>query len=388
MSQALSPELIAAARRAEADPGLAATLAAQCPDLDGAALDTAIHPDCQMLAHSLRTHGDANRAVSQYFAVAMQQYQVVHQLLQRLFDRPEDAAFLDFACGYGRLLRFLVHSLPAEHIHAAEIQRDAVDWVRDRYAIDAQASSSDPEDFDPGRRFDMIWAASLFSHLPDDLFGRWLARLGTLLDDGGALCFSVHDEATLPSDMSVPEEGLLYIAGSENADLDPSIYGTTFVKSAYVERAIRQHLGADTAVRRLPRLLAHEQDIYVVTRGERDLSGLDEFRYGTRGWLDELHVDRDAGRIELAGWAGSLDAVPFDHVEIRLGDRVHRQAVGEPMPKVVEVLGNPGLANSGFCCTLELPEDPTPYLSLSAVAADGERALIYAGRLETDIPRR
>jgi len=381
MFEALSSELIASARRAQADAELAETLAAHCPDLDGAALDTAIHPDCQMLAHSLRTHGDANRAVSQYFAVALQQYQVVRQLLQRLFDRPQSVELLDFACGYGRLLRFLVHSLPGENIHAAEIQHDAVDWVRRRYAINALTSSSAPEDFDPGRRFDMIWAASLFSHLPDNLFRRWLARLGALLDEGGALCFSVHDEATLPADMAVPDEGLLYIAGSENAELDPSIYGTTFVSATYVERIIRERLGNDTAIRRMPRLLAHEQDVYVVTRGERDLAVLDGFRYGTRGWLDELHLDDDAGSLRLVGWAGSLDPVAFDHVEIRLDDRVDRQHVGEPQPNVAEVLGQPGLAHSGFSCTLKLPDSPAPWLSLSAVAQDGERALIYAGRL-------
>jgi hypothetical protein len=55
--------------------------------------------------------------------------------------------------------------------------------------------------------------------------------------------------------------------------------------------------------------------------------------------------------------------------------------VGRPRPEVARVLGHPGLADSGFDCTLELPANERPYLSLSAVAADGERALIYAGPL-------
>ncbi len=381
MSQSLSPELIEAAHRAQRDERLARTLAAQCPEIQADGLDTLIHPGCQMLAHSLKTHADANLAVSQYFAVALQQYRVVRQLMERLFIQPDRIEFLDFACGYGRLLRFLVHRLPHEHIHAAEIQRDAVEWVQQRYGIHALDSSTVPEEFDPGRRFDMVWAASLFSHLPDELFGGWLDRLASLLDANGVLCFSVHDEATLPADMSVSADGLLYIAGSENADLDPAIYGTTFVSQAYVERRIRERLGADTAIQRLPRLLAHEQDVYVVSKDQRDLSVLDGFRYGTRGWLDELHIDDEAGTLWLAGWAGSLDAVPFDCVEIGLDDRVHRQSVGEPQPKVAEILGRPGLADSGFSCTLELPDSPSPWLSLSAVAEDGERALIYAGRL-------
>lgn len=381
MSDALSPELIDAARRAQRDERLAETLAEHCRDLPARTLDTRIHPECQMLAHSLRAHGDANFAVSQYFAVALQQYRVVSQLIERLFAQPDTVGFLDFACGYGRLLRFLVHKLPPAHIHAAEIQPGAVDWVRDRYGIDAHRSSAVPEDFDPGRRFDMIWAASLFSHLPDELFGRWLARLAGLLEPDGVLCLSVHDEAILPPGMKVSNEGLHFIAGSENADLDPEIYGTTFVTQAYVERQVREHLGADVTLRRLPRLLAHEQDVYVLARGRRDLSKLEGFRRGTRGWLDALRVDPVAGTVELGGWAGSLDPARFKGVEIRLEERRRHQPVGESRPQVAEVLGQPGLSDSGFSCTLELPDTPAPYLSLSAVAEDGERALIYAGRL-------
>lgn len=382
MSESVSSELKESAQRAQLDERLAETLAVHCPDLRADVLDTGIHPECQMLAHSLRTHGDANLAVSQYFAVALQQYRVVQQLIRRLFARPGQVDFLDFACGYGRLLRFLVHTLPTEHIHAAEIQRDAVDWVCRRYGLDALVSSPAPEDFSPGRRFDMIWAASLFSHLPDGLFGRWLERLGKLLETDGVLCFSVHDEAMLPPDMSVPANGLLYIAGSENAGLDPEIYGTTFVTQAYVERIVRQRLGAEVSIHRLPRLLAHEQDVYVLARDKRDLSVLGDFRRGTRGWLDELQINEATGSIDLAGWAGSLDDVDFDSVEIVLGDRTTHVSTGEPKPKVAEVLGHPGLADSGFACTLELPDSPAPWLSLSAVAKDGERALIYAGRLE------
>src|SRR5690625_7081479 len=82
-----------AVRTALADSRLAATLHALVPARSGATrpenIDTAIHPDCQMLAHSLRAHGDVNLAVSQYFGVALQQYDVVQQLLESLFSEPE-----------------------------------------------------------------------------------------------------------------------------------------------------------------------------------------------------------------------------------------------------------------------------------------------------------
>ena len=375
-----------AIRAALADSRLAATLHALVPARSGATrpenIDTAIHPDCQMLAHSLRAHNDVNLAVSQYFGVALQQYDVVQQLLESLFSEPEEIDFLDFACGYGRLLRFLVHGLSPKNIHAAEIQPDALAWVGQRYGVNIHASGPAPQDFSPGRKFDLIWAASLFSHLPDPLFGPWLAQLAAHLTDQGVLCLSVHDETLLPPDMRMPDSGLLYLSGSENADLDPEIYGTTFVAADYVERAIAGFLPGRRIVKRLPRLLAHEQDVYVIGPPDCNLAPLDTLRYGTRGWLDELRIDDENNTLYLAGWAGSFDGLEFDGVEIRLEDRIVRLPCSEPRPEVAKVLGKPGLANSGFSCTLALPEETTPWLSISTASADGARSLVYAGRLQ------
>jgi SAM-dependent methyltransferase len=384
MSESIPSELLAAARARLEDPRLARVIAEHCPgEPEPDELDLAIEDDCQMLRHSLKAHGDANLAVSQYFGVALQQYTVVRQLVRRIFEHPDRVDFLDFACGYGRLLRFLIHDLPPERLRAAEILPGAVAWCRARYGVETWRSAAEPADFRPGRRFDMIWAASLFSHLPDELFRRWVARLAALLEPGGVLAFSVHDQAILPEGMTVAESGLCYLPASENDDLDPAIYGTTYVTADYVLEVLREAFGPAVRVERLPRLLAHEQDVYVATAdGDRSLEPLAGFRRGTRGWLDELDIDAAAGTVRLQGWAGSLDdEVAFDHVLVRLEEREWRQPVGRPRPEVARVLGHPGLADSGFETTLELPASERPYLSLSAVAADGERALIYAGPL-------
>ena len=93
-----------------------------------------IHPKDQMLLHSLAHLRDPNAAVSQYFNVALQQYGVVWQILQRLFpDRLDELRVLDFACGYGRLLRFLTLGLRPGQILASEIQDECLAFVGERF---------------------------------------------------------------------------------------------------------------------------------------------------------------------------------------------------------------------------------------------------------------
>lgn len=335
-----------------------------------------------MLDFSLRHHQDAALSVSQYFAVALQQYHTMRQISRRVFGDRADLQVLDFACGYGRLLRFLIHSLPADQIWASDIQTDAVDYVRDQFGVRAVASSPVPEAFELEQRFDMVWVASLFSHLPERLFQRWLKRLSELLKPGGILCFSTHGPSLLPADADMPASGLHYQAVSENEDLSADIYGTTHVSKAYVERALQEVFGANLRWRHFHKLLAAEQDVYIAACGasSHNLGTLEEFRRGPRGWLDVQRMQTDG--LYLQGWAASIDDGDLECLEIEFGDQRFQLVPTEPRPRVAEVLGDPRLSQCGFSCTLPWPEGAaSTYLLISAVSRRGERGLVFAGEV-------
>lgn len=368
-----------------AHPELPAVLHRHCPYLPAGVsaqdLSTEIHAGCQMLEFSLRHHQDAALSVSQYFGVALQQYQTVRQIIDCVFGRQQELTMLDFACGYGRLLRFLVHSMDRQRIWAAEIQPSAVEYVVDRFGVHGLLSTPAPEDFQPDSRFDAIWVASLFSHLPDGLFQRWLNRLAGLLNPGGILCFSVHDEALLPPDAGMPESGLLFYSRSENNDLDSNLYGTSFVSERYVRAAAAAVFGDGLGYRRFRKLLAHEQDVYICTAAHGpDLGGLDEFRRGPRGWLDVYR--REGEQLYLQGWAASIDDGDLNSLEIDFAGQIFRLNPAEPSLDVAQVLGDDRLARCRWSARLPWPASgETPYLTISAVSQRGERALVFAGEL-------
>jgi SAM-dependent methyltransferase len=343
-------------------------------------LHTRVHPNDQMLRHSLR-FWDVNRSVSQYYNVALQQHHAAQQVMRALFGEPRpEFTVLDFACGYGRLLRFLTLSFPRERVWASEIQPDAVEFVAREYGVRAIASDADPARFEPGRRFDFVWVASLFSHLPRRLFHAWLARLLAMLEPGGVLCFSVHDQCLLPPGIAMPADGIHFIPASEIEDLDTATYGTTFVTEAFVRAAIAGATPARHPWFRIPRGLANEQDLYVVPRDPaRKLDALASFRKGPWGWVDEWSVS-EGRELYLRGWAGSLEDGALPSVEIRIAGKVHDCPCGLARPDVARVLGDARLANSGWEFRHVLPGHPV-LVEVSAPSNRGEAALLYAGPL-------
>jgi SAM-dependent methyltransferase len=344
-----------------------------------ASLNTRIHPADPMLWHSLRAHRDANLSVSQYFNVALQQHHAMQQVMRPLAG-PDAAsrAILDFACGHGRNLRFLALAHPPSNIWACDIQQEAVHFVEEEFGVRGLASTPAPRDFDPGRRFDFIWVASLFSHLPETLFNEWLARLAALLASDGVLCFSVHDEILLSREVTMPGRGFYFVPESENRELDKALYGTTFVTEAFVVDALGRAGVARDRIRRIARGLANEQDLYVVAPRPQWLSKLPPFRRGPWGWVDRLEAtDR---HLLLEGWAGSLDDGALDAVEVRIDGQLLPVPLGMSMPAVAAVLGDERLANSGFVLRHEWnTRSPRPFVDVAVRTQRGESALVYAG---------
>jgi len=349
-------------------------------NVDASRFRAAIHPRDPMLLHSLAEHRDAGAALSQYFQIALQQHAAAMQILHAAFgDDLASIDALDFACGHGRLLRFLSLSLPPDHIYASDLQTDAVAFVRDAFGVHALASDPDPARFEAGRRFDFIWVASLFSHLPEPLFHAWLARLVALLTPRGVLAFSVRDASLLPRGAAMPASGVLYAAESENANLATEIYGTTYASEAFVRDAVRRAARDERACVRLPRALANEQDLYVVGASqERSLDALAGFRRGPWGWVDIRRIDD--GELYLEGWAASLDDGTVDRVDIEIDGARTKCRPSIARPDVAAAFGDARLANAGWSLRRKLDANARgARVAVSARTARGESALLYAG---------
>lgn len=152
---------------------------------------------------------------------------------------PEAAArrlsLLEFASGYGCVSRHLRNMSDRYELVACDIHRRAVGFLEHRLRVPALLSRSDPAEFKLGRRFDVVFALSFFSHIPDRNWGRWIAALFDCVADNGLLIFTTHGR-TAHDDLNRPElepTGYWFVPLSEQKDLPTDEYGATIVTPAY-----------------------------------------------------------------------------------------------------------------------------------------------------------
>jgi SAM-dependent methyltransferase len=104
-------------------------------------------------------------------------------------------AILDFGCGCGRLVRHWA-TLSGPEIHATDYNRELVGWVDANLPfVRATFNELEPPLRYPDASFDLVYALSVFTHLPEDLEQHWVKELRRVLRPGGFLFFTAHGES-------------------------------------------------------------------------------------------------------------------------------------------------------------------------------------------------
>jgi SAM-dependent methyltransferase len=316
---------------------------------------------------------DRDRAVTNYFQNALEQFYLVRHIARW---RGPVKRMLDFASGYGRLTRLLVHEKLAEEVTVADILEGGMAFQAEQFGVRTILSTTQPDGFVAEGKFDLIFVASLFTHLPPATFTPWLRRLAELLTPEGLLIFSVHDESIAPDKV----EGISFRSNSESRVLDVEEYGSTWVTEGYVQEQVAS-IGEHFDCVRLPRALADWQDLYVIspTPIENPIP-----RKAAKGFVDRFSVD-EAG-VRISGWA-TVVSEPAERVEIRLDDALAGMATHfGPRPDVAAWLNADGALDSGW--EIVLPHDVVrsfryQVATVSAFSRDNEERILFHGTIDS-----
>ena len=127
-----------------------------------------------------------------YLEVGANALQLIDRSLAAISRRSDEIKLLlDYACGFGRVLRWLCAAFPQARIVAADADAKAIAAVKELFQIDTFALDRSLRE-NIGSDFDLIWVGSLATHLPEEALQALLSRLHSLLSKDGLLVATMH----------------------------------------------------------------------------------------------------------------------------------------------------------------------------------------------------
>jgi SAM-dependent methyltransferase len=185
--------------------------------------------------------------------------------------------WLDFGCGYGRVLRFLLERVPPQRVYASDVIAEGVEFCRSEFGVAALRSRPELASVRFGS-FDFVYAVSVITHLDERNSVDFLRFLGDSLTAGGIALFTTHGEWSLAhpghygSDYetraeelqdAVRERGIAYL----RYEFAPDGYGMTWHSREFIEATMAELHGAKLQPLLFkPRGLDGHQDVFAYRR--------------------------------------------------------------------------------------------------------------------------
>jgi SAM-dependent methyltransferase len=194
----------------------------------------------------------------------------------RNFDDVE--RWLDFGCGYGRVIRFLVQRVPQSRVWAGDVVREGVDFCRSEFGVNPLYSRPDLEAIEL-EGFDFIYAISVLSHLNERNSRALLRVVGEALRPNGIAMFTTHGRRALEKPelygaefgargeeiaRTVAARGMTFLPYAFTCGED---YGMAWHAREWVEATVAElHADAVRLIRFVPHGLDDHQDVFAFQR--------------------------------------------------------------------------------------------------------------------------
>ena len=149
-------------------------------------------------------------------------------------------AILDFGCGCGRTIRHF-RSLRHPKLYGTDYNQMLIDWCKRNLAfVRFDVNQLQPPLIYPDENFELIYAFSVFTHLPPALQKRWIQELSRTLKPNGYLVISTLGEWALGKR---PDLRDLLKAG-ELVSVNDRVAGTNACSAYHTLRSVQDHLAS------------------------------------------------------------------------------------------------------------------------------------------------
>jgi SAM-dependent methyltransferase len=183
----------------------------------------------------------------------------------------ECRAILDFGCGCGRTIRHF-RALKKAQVYGTDYNPQLIDWCRRNlpFARFGVNRLHPPLAYGDGA-FDVVYAFSVFTHLPEALQRSWLAELSRVLAPGGHLLMTTQGAAYAdaflpPHERDAFNAGRLVVLKPERAGTNECLvyHPATYVTGSLAEGLELRDVIPGKAIDLDRRLIA--QDVYLLKK--------------------------------------------------------------------------------------------------------------------------
>jgi SAM-dependent methyltransferase len=116
--------------------------------------------------------------------------------------RTQFSSICDFACGSGRVTRYLRAAFPEAKIVGADLRQDSLSWLEQTFDIVPWVSDADFSVLQPPYPFDLFWSGSLVTHLGAEQSSTLLHATSRWLSPGGIAIVTTHGRRVLENRLS------------------------------------------------------------------------------------------------------------------------------------------------------------------------------------------
>ena len=209
---------------------------------------------------------NATRSVDWFLKTGEQAAQCLRTALCDI-NRPIESfeSVLDFGCGCGRVLRHWIHT-EGPTFRGTDHNPKLVGWAKENLPFEIKQNRLEPPLAYNEGSFDLCYAISVFTHLPEQLQEAWLKELHRILRPNGILFVTLSGEGDLVR-TTPSEQEAFYNDGI--VVLDGGYAGTNMCGVYHSEAYVRKHWSRYfEVVRFIPEGAkgSPRQDLYVLRR--------------------------------------------------------------------------------------------------------------------------
>jgi cyclopropane fatty-acyl-phospholipid synthase-like methyltransferase len=200
----------------------------------------------QLPPAKLRFRVAENIDVSLFYRVGAEASGNIQAVLEQLGHTvSEFRNILDFGCGCGRILMWLMECFPDVHWFGTDVDAEAIEWCRQKLPnAKFNVNGPLPPAPYPNESFDLIYGISVFTHLNDSYQRAWIPELHRMLRPGGLLLmtfFGEHVWKDMDATGEVERRGIIFRTSEKLKGVQPDWYQTTLQSSSHILQAFSTH---------------------------------------------------------------------------------------------------------------------------------------------------